>query len=97
MKPVVFHPEADSELVSAAQWYDRQKLGLGADLLDEVDAAISRIAAAPEAFGILTRNIRLHRLHRFPFGIVYREEPDRIIVIAVMHLHRAPDYWKHRA
>lgn len=32
----------------------------------------------------------------FPFGVLFRDRPDEIIVVAVMHLHRDPDYWKHR-
>ena len=34
--------------------------------------------------------------HRFPFGIVYRLEMDRIFVLAVMHFHRDPQYWRYR-
>ncbi len=33
---------------------------------------------------------------RFPYGILYSEEESGIYIIAVMHLHRFPDYWKHR-
>jgi hypothetical protein len=27
---------------------------------------------------------------------LYRVEPERIYVIAVMHLHRRPSYWRSR-
>lgn len=30
------------------------------------------------------------------YGILYTEEPEGIFILAVMHLHRNPDYWKHR-
>jgi toxin ParE1/3/4 len=96
MKRVVFHPEADLEVVQSADWYDSEKPGLGASFLDEIDAALRRISATPDAFGTLTRDIRMHLLHHFPYGIVYRVEADRILVIAVMHLHREPHYWEHR-
>ncbi len=29
MKPIRFHPEADSEMVDAAVWYESQQKGLG--------------------------------------------------------------------
>jgi len=96
MTRIVLHPEADAEVVSAAEWYDKERPGLGAEFLDEFEAAIARIRIAPEAFGPLIRNIRQHMLHRFPFGIVYRVEVDRIFVLAVMHLHREPEYWRRR-
>lgn len=96
MKPVVFHPHADAETIAAAEWYDRQQEGLGGKFLDELENALERIKIAPEAFGVIVRNIRQHTLHCFPYGIVYRVEPDRIFVHAVMHLHRDPQYWRDR-
>ncbi|HAK44654.1 MAG TPA: hypothetical protein DCO79_01865 [Spirochaeta sp.] len=32
----------------------------------------------------------------FPYGIIYSYSTEEIIIIAVMHLHRKPDYWKSR-
>ena len=97
MKPVVFHDEAREEARAAAAWYEAERLHLGTEFREEVEAAVSRVARSPETFGFLMANIRCHRLHRFPFAVVYRIEPARIFVVAVMHLHRDPDYWKHRA
>jgi hypothetical protein len=96
MTGMAFHPDADAEVIAAAGWYDQRSPGLGADFLDEFEAALWRIKNSPEAFGIVVRNIRQHMLHRFPYGIVYRIETDRIYVLAVMHLHRDPQYWENR-
>jgi hypothetical protein len=36
-------------------------------------------------------------LKQFPYGLVYHQpESDWIEVVAVMHLHREPDYWRRR-
>ncbi len=96
MTPVVFHPEADAEMAASARWYDQRSPGLGKRFLSEVRAATARIAASPEAWGLAAEGIRRHLVHRFPFGILYREETDRIYILAVMHLHREPEYWRHR-
>ena len=40
--------------------------------------------------------MRRRMLNRFPYGLLYAVEADRIIVVAVMHLHRRPGYWKDR-
>ena len=32
----------------------------------------------------------------FPFGVLFREQSVTIVVMAVMHLHRDPNYWKQR-
>ena len=97
MKPVAFHPEAKAEQAAAARWYEERVPGLGAAFREEAEAAASRIAATPEAFGIVSGDIRRHRLHRFPFGMIYRVEAERVFILAVMHLHRDPTYWEHRA
>jgi hypothetical protein len=39
---------------------------------------------------------RWYILERFPFGIVYLERQDEIVVIAVSHLSRRRDYWLSR-
>jgi hypothetical protein len=96
MSRVVFHPDADQEVVETATWYEAQQRGLGSEFLDQMDSAVLRIMTAPEAFGFISGGIRCHLLHRFPYGILYQIQPDRIFVVAVMHLHRDPDYWKHR-
>ncbi|MEI9897557.1 MAG: hypothetical protein WDN28_27800 [Chthoniobacter sp.] len=32
----------------------------------------------------------------FPFGIVYACRDEQILVLAIMHLKREPDYWVGR-
>ena len=92
----VFHSEARLEFAEAARWYNSQSRGLGSDLRREVKAAVARIAANPEWFGILEDDIRCCLVHRFPYGVLYEIRPDRVLIVAVMHLHRAPGYWKSR-
>lgn len=29
-------------------------------------------------------------------GLLYRVEPERIYIVAVMHLRRRPGYWRYR-
>ena len=31
-------------------------------------------------------------LHRFPYGVIYRTRSESIQIVAVMHLHRKPNY-----
>jgi hypothetical protein len=35
-------------------------------------------------------------LRRFPFGLLYAIETERIVIVAVAHLKRRPGYWKDR-
>jgi hypothetical protein len=33
-------------------------------------------------------------LNRFPYAILYRIASDEVQIVAVMHLHRRPGYWR---
>jgi hypothetical protein len=91
-----FHPEAEDEIHEAVDYYEEREAGLGFDFALEVYSAVGRAARHPEAWPVLENEIRRCQTERFPFGIVYSHETNGIFVLAVMHLHRAPTYWKHR-
>jgi plasmid stabilization system protein ParE len=42
-------PRASAELDDAAEWYERQRAGLGRELILEVRAAIRSVARSPKA------------------------------------------------
>lgn len=93
---VHFHPDAEREIEDALAWYDGMSQRLGDEFLKELEQSLDRIRNFPEAWAIFSTNTRRCRLQKFPYGIVYRLVPDDIQVIAVMHLHRKPDYWAER-
>jgi toxin ParE1/3/4 len=41
MKGVVFHRLAEQELIDATAYYEKQRLGLGSEYLEEVESAIN--------------------------------------------------------
>jgi plasmid stabilization system protein ParE len=87
---------AEIELDEAIQWYGAQTPGLGRAFLIEVLAAADRIARFPEAWHPLGEGVRRCRLSRFPYGLIYTMDNGDILVLAVAHLHRRPDYWRDR-
>jgi toxin ParE2 len=58
--------------------------------------ARKRIAERPRAWLPLGDGVRRFRLGRFPYGLIYVVEADEIVVLAVAHLHRKPNYWRLR-
>lgn len=42
------------------------------------------------------RNTRKWRVARFPHSIVYRQESEGLVIIAVAHGYRQEDYWDYR-
>ncbi len=91
-----FHPEAEKEFVEAIDYYEEREENLGLDFAAEVYAAISRAAEHPRAWPVLEDEVRRCQTIRFPYAVLYSQEPDGIFILAVMHLHRHPDYWKDR-
>ena len=92
-----FHPEAEAEFFNAINYYEDCEIGLGYDFSIEVYATIRNILSFPKAWPILEDEIRRCQTRRFPYGLVYAEEGNEILILAVMHLHRDPDYWKDRS
>lgn len=95
---VALEHNAEQEMLEAAHYYEEQQPGLGGDFLDEVEAGLTRIAGSAGRFGFYrgSETVRSVRLERFPYRLLFVLEPERAVVVAVMHLHRRPDYWKRR-
>ena len=91
-----FHPEAEAEFVDAIGYYEEREPGLGYDFAIEVHSAIENILSFPKAWTVLEDDIRRCQTTRFPYGVIYSQDGDMIFILAVMHLHREPDYWKER-
>lgn len=88
--------EAERELENAAEWYHQHRVGLDASFLIEIRLALARIRAFPNAWTRVSRRCRRCRLNRFPYGIIYQIRDDTILVIAIAHLNRRPDFWRAR-
>jgi hypothetical protein len=73
-----------------------RKKGPGDAFLAEVEKAIQRILDFPEGWPTLEHGARVCATHRFKYGVVYVIMSERIVIVAVMHLHRRPGYWKKR-
>lgn len=91
-----FHPEAEMEFIEAIDYYESCQQGLGEDFYFEVHTAIQRIIDFPDAWPVLDEDVRRCLIHRFPYGILYSIDKQEVFILAVMHLCRDPDYWKHR-
>ena len=91
-----FHPEAEEEFNKAIDYYEDIEAGLGYDFALEVYSTIQRSVEFPMAWPVLDGEVRRSLVRRFPFGILYSQEQERIFIVAVMNLHRKPDYWKRR-
>jgi plasmid stabilization system protein ParE len=96
MKAVVFQEDAETEMLEAAAYYEAQQSDLGRRFLAAVQDAINRIVLNPSLYPVVTSDVQRCLTKIFPFGVLFRDRPEQIEVIAVMHLHRDPGYWQER-
>jgi plasmid stabilization system protein ParE len=96
MLPVDYLPAARRDFNESFDWYAERSVRAAVGFTNAVDLALSAISADPKRFAKVDEHHRECRVGRFPFRIVYRITPDRIVVVAVAHAKRRPGFWKER-
>lgn len=93
---------AEEDAANAVSWYDEQREGLGTEFLNTLQPLFQRIEATPFQFPrVVGKNDRRHLRHgllrRFPYRVVFEVKDDgTLLVLAVAHTSRHPDYWRNR-
>lgn len=90
---IAFRRGVGDDLADAYGWYEHQRPGLGDDFLTSVDASLDIIGKFPEMFAAAHREVRRALVARFPFAVFYLVEPERVVVLAVLHTARDPRSW----
>ena len=96
MHEIAFRPEAEAEASEAFAWYDSKRSGLGDEFLLALDAVVAAIQRNPEQYPVLRSTVRRAVMHRFPYGVFYTVDADRVVVIAVFHGRKNPTRWHGR-
>lgn len=96
MKSARFVPAARREFLAEMVYYNQEQAGLGARFTAAVEEATARALAFPRAGSLSAANTRRVYLQGFPFSIVYREVSAGIVIFAVAHQSRRPDFWATR-
>ena len=89
---------AEREATEAACWYEDRQRALGTEFLDAYSRALQEIEKQPDRFGGMetidsSHDFRRCLLRRFPYAIVYEVLPDEVVILAVAHVGRRPNYW----
>ena len=68
--------------------------GTAREFVDAVDGVIARITEFPENHPIVHARLRLARLRRFPYLILFAVETNAIVVYRCVHTRRDPRRWR---
>ncbi len=93
---IVFHPEAEREVVAHEQWYRERSEVAAQGFLLELDAALRAVAESPARWPVHARGERRYVLPRYPFSLLYRVRNDMVFIAAVAHQSRRVGYWRNR-
>jgi plasmid stabilization system protein ParE len=93
---VRYHQGAAADVKSAVAWYRGRSPKAAADFVEELERAVDTIREAPERWPMGENNTRRFLLWRFPFTIIYSEQEAVIVIWAVAHTSRRPEYWARR-
>ena len=86
--------KAEEDISEIFAWYEKQQKGLGVSFLDELDQVFSQLKRYPKSFAVRYRKVRMAIIRRFPFGVHYKFERRKIVVLAVLHTSSNPENWK---
>ncbi len=71
MYNLIYHPEADREVIESAKFYESKVEGLGVEFLQELDKSIDNISFNPTSWQVFQKDIHQYIMKRFPFIICY--------------------------
>ena len=91
-----FLPEAAVELECITGDYEAKVPGLGVRFRTEVETSCAAIVQFPLLWRLRSGGFRRVNLPGFPYYITYIVRDELILVLAVAHAKRHPDFWKKR-
>ena len=96
MTPIKYHEAAEEELLNEIGYLELQAKGLGRRFQEEVRRAERLLGQFPESAEQIAPGIRKHALRNFRYSLIYAIEKDCLLILAVAHHRRRPEYWARR-
>ncbi|MCB9933834.1 MAG: type II toxin-antitoxin system RelE/ParE family toxin [Planctomycetes bacterium] len=93
---LVVSPQADTDAIRAALWYEERRPGKGYEFLEALEIAYNSIRQFPESRPQVEPGVRRIRIRSFPFHVYYRFRKERAEVLRVVHAHRRPETWREQ-
>lgn len=96
MKTIRYHEAAEDELLHEVGYFEVRAPGLGRRFFGEVQRAEKLIAQFPQSAPEILPGIRKRILRTFRYSLIYSQEQNDILILAVAHHSRRPGYWVGR-
>jgi toxin ParE1/3/4 len=89
--------EAEADITEAYQYYEGCRANLGSDFVLCIEESIARIQKNPMQYKRVYKKVHRALVRRFPYGIYYVLDQERISVIGVLHARKNPQHWQTRS
>jgi plasmid stabilization system protein ParE len=96
LKRLRIHADARTELLRETLYYETHRTGTGKRFREAVAAAFGVLRHFPASGAIGPSGTRKLKVKGFPFAVIYRDDPSEIIVFAIVHHRKLPNYWLAR-
>ena len=96
MRSLQVRPLAEADIDEAHAWYAARSPDAAARFLDTVALILAEIQQRPDSFPRVYSSLRRALLPRYPFGVYFEVDADRVRVVAVVHTRRHPRRWIQR-
>lgn len=96
---VFYFDEVAIDLKEARNWYRNKNKKLETRFTLAIKETILKLQKQPNAYSIRYKNIRIANTPVFPFGIhfYFNDDKKMIVIIAIIHGKRDPEYAKKRS
>lgn len=91
-----FLPPAEAELIEGISYYSGITAELGLRFEQAVADAVRGAVAHPERGAPRSKSTRRWLVKGFPFGVIYRANEAEVLIVAVAHERKQPEYWVPR-
>ena len=91
-----FLPPAQAELLDGISYYSTIRPELGLRFEQAVADVVRSAVAHPERGAPRSKNTRRWLVKGFPYGVIYRANEAEVLVVAVAHQRKQPEYWLQR-
>jgi plasmid stabilization system protein ParE len=96
MADVLVTSAAERDYSESLCWYSQRSQRAAEGFEAEFERVLRVIGEDPRRYPVCDERHRFYLMRRYPFQVIYREQVDQVIVVAVAHAKREPGYWSNR-
>jgi plasmid stabilization system protein ParE len=94
---IVFHPGASEDYAAAFTWYYTRGTALASDFEREIERGTRLISQTRLRWPKFDGQRRRFVVRKFPYAIIYEVPSKDVVILAVAHGKRRPNYWRERS